>query len=78
MRDSKTRLVEAERALQRLELQVEQYRIHVEELDGQSYAAEKARTVLDSMTVELELQRKYCEILANSAGVFRKNARSVA
>ena len=46
MSDAKTRLQEAEHVLHRLEIQVEQYRIHFEELTAQPHEAQKARAVL--------------------------------
>ena len=66
MSATKTRLVEAERALQSLEIQIEQYRFHLEELVGQPYEAAKARAVLEEMTTDRALQRKYCDLLANA------------
>jgi uncharacterized protein YigA (DUF484 family) len=67
MPDTKTRLLEAERALDRLELQIEQYQLHLAELSSQAHEADKARAVLNRMATELEWQQKYCELLRNAA-----------
>jgi predicted nucleic acid-binding Zn-ribbon protein len=65
--DTKTRLLEAQRALDRLELQIEQYQLHLAELSSQAYEADKTRAVLTRMTMELEWQQKYYELLRNAA-----------
>ena len=67
MPDATTRSLEAERALHRLEMQIEQYQVHLAELSSQAYEADKARTVLNRMATELEWQQKYCELLRNAA-----------
>ena len=41
MPDTKTRLLEAERALDRLEMQIEQYQLHLAELTSQVAATTK-------------------------------------
>ena len=61
--DKKTRLLEAERALHSLEIQVEQYRVHFEELAQHPSEATKAHAMLEKMTTELTLQRKYYDLL---------------
>ena len=66
MSDNERRLLEAERALYRLELQVEQHHVHVAELGAHPCEAEKAHAVLNGLTIELERQRKYCEVLAKA------------
>jgi hypothetical protein len=66
MSDKMTRLHDAERALQSLDIQMEQYRIHLEELAGDPHETAKARAVLNSITTELALQRKYCNLLKNA------------
>ena len=66
MPDKKTRLLEAERALHSLEIQIEQYRLHLKELAQHPREATKARAMLDSITTELALQRKYCSPLRNA------------
>jgi hypothetical protein len=66
MSDSETRLLEAERALYRLELHVEQHQVHVAELGAHPCEAEKAHAVLNGLRTELERQRKYCELLAKA------------
>jgi len=67
MPHNKTCLLEAERALDRLELQIEQYQLHLAELSSQAHEADKARAVLNRMATELEWQQKYCELLRNAA-----------
>jgi hypothetical protein len=59
MSDSERSLLEAERAMHRLELQVEQYQVHVAELGAQPYEAEKGHAILNGLTTQLERQRKY-------------------
>jgi hypothetical protein len=54
MSDSERRLLEAERALYRLELQVEQHQVHVAELGAHPCEAEKAHAVLNGLATELE------------------------
>ena len=66
MSDKKTRLLEAERVLPSLEVQIEQYRLHHEELVQHLHEATKACAMLDSITTELALQRKYCSLLRNA------------
>lgn len=63
MSDKKTRLLEAERALHSLEIQVEQYRLHIEEPAQHASEATKARAVFEKITAELVLQRKYYDLL---------------
>src|SRR6476660_4916110 len=58
MSDRKTRLLEAERALHHLEIQVEQYRIHLEELAQHPSEAAKANVMLERISMELLRQRK--------------------
>jgi hypothetical protein len=67
MSDTKTRLLNAERALHRLELQFEQFQLHLAELGSQPHEAEKAHAVLSNMRTELERQRMYCQLLVNAA-----------
>ena len=66
MSDTTVRQQEAARVMQSLEIQIEQYCIHLEELVGQPYEVEKARAVLRKMETEVELQRKY--LLDGSGG----------
>jgi hypothetical protein len=68
MQDAQTRLLEAQRALHRLALKVEQYRLHVSELEGHPQEAEQARAVLEKLIADLALQRKYCQLLARASG----------
>ena len=66
MSDATARLQEAESALHRLEIRVEQYRIHCEELIAQPYEALRAQAVLGDMISKLRSQRTYCELLRNA------------
>lgn len=66
MSDATVRLREAESVLHRLEIQVEQYRIHLEELTAQFHEAEKARAILRDMISKLRWQRTYCALLSNA------------
>ena len=61
--DKKTRLLEAERALHGLEIQVQQYRLHIVDLAQHPSEVTKARVVLEKITAELALQRKYYDLL---------------
>ena len=76
MSDKNVRLLEAERALHSLEIQIEQYRLHLEELVGQPSEAEKARAVLEKTTAELGSQRRYCDLLANAELADELSAKS--
>ena len=76
MPDAKTRLQEAERALQDLEIDVEQYRIHLEELTAQPYEEEKARAVLAKFISRLRSQRTYCDLLRNAVQADALNGSS--
>ena len=67
MIDGDARLSEALRALQHLELQVEQREIHVSELGAHPHEEQQARTVLDRLTAELATQRTYCDLLERAA-----------
>ena len=63
MSDKKTRLLEAERSLHGLEIQIEQYRVHLEELAQHPSEATKAHAMLVKITTELALQRNYYDLL---------------
>jgi hypothetical protein len=67
MPDAKTRLLEARRTLRRLELRIEQYRIHIAELVDPRQA-ERERAALARMQAALEVQRRCCHRLAKAAG----------
>ena len=67
MSAKKIRLLEAGRALHSLEIQIEQYRLHLDELAGQPYEEEKARAMLNKMGALLESQRTYCNLLRQTA-----------
>jgi uncharacterized protein YigA (DUF484 family) len=67
MPETKTRLLDAERAVDRLEMQIEQYQLHLAELSSQAHEADKARAVLNRMATELEWQQKYYDLLRNAA-----------
>ena len=64
MADKETRLREAEQVLHRMELRLEQVKIHVEGLTAHPELASKAGAVLEQMNVELARQRKYRNLLA--------------
>ena len=66
MLDADTRLREAQRALHHLELQIEQYGLHIEGLAAHPHEARRARTVLKKMTADLASQRTYCDLLAKA------------
>jgi len=75
MLDTKARLLEAQQALHHLELKAEQYRIHIAELaDG--YEIEQAEKVLDKIRAEIEVQRRYCDLLAKAEGASGVEANS--
>ena len=63
MKTTEIRLREAQRELHYLVLRVEQYRLHVHELGGHPGQSAQARQVLENMQVELERQRRYCDLL---------------
>ena len=65
--DKKTRLLEAERALHGLEIQVEQYRLHIDGLAAHPQEAERARAVLKKLNTQLASQRTYCGLLEKAA-----------
>ena len=50
--------MEAERALHRLDIQIEQYRVYLEELAAHPQEAEKVRAVLERMTRDRANQAK--------------------
>jgi hypothetical protein len=75
MLDAKTRLLEARQALHHLELEIEQYRIHIAELAGR-HQIERARVVLDQMAAELEAQRRYCDLIEKADGASDVEANS--
>jgi hypothetical protein len=66
MLNTKTRLLEAQRALHSLELQIEQYGIHISELSAHAGEVERARAVLGKLLADLGAQRTYCDLLAKS------------
>jgi hypothetical protein len=66
MSDAKTRLLEAEHVLHRLEMRLEQYRFHLEGLSAHPHEAQKARADLDKMISQLGSQRRYCDLLRNA------------
>jgi hypothetical protein len=77
MSDKNVRLLEAERVLLHiLDIQIEQYRIHLEELAGDPHEAAKARAVLEKMTTAHAWQKKYCDLLANTQPADVLSARS--
>ena len=80
MSNTQTRLQEAEHILHRLEMHIEQYRIHLRELTDQPHEAQRARAVLDTMISQLGSQRTYCDLLRNAvvAEALRKSPPTCA
>jgi hypothetical protein len=76
MSDATMRLQEAESVLHRLEIQVEQHRIHCDELTAHPHEADKARADLEDMISKLRSQRTYCELLRNAVRREALNAHS--
>ena len=66
MLDTKMRLLEARHALHSLQLQIEQYGIHIGELGAHAEEAERARALLERLIADLAVQRKYCDLLAQA------------
>lgn len=66
MLDAKRRLQEAQQALHSLELQIEQYRIHISELGAHPEEAERARAALTKLEADRATQRTYCALLAKA------------
>jgi hypothetical protein len=74
MADRKSTLRDAQQALELLEIQIEQYRFHLEGLVAQPHEVERARQVLKKATREFGLQRRYCDVLiAEVEGLAAKN-----
>ena len=74
MVDTKTRLRDAQQALELLEIQIEQHRFHLEALVAQPHEAERALRTLEKAIKELTLQRTYCALLtARDERVSAKN-----
>jgi hypothetical protein len=81
MTDTKDRLLQARRELHRLELQIEQYHLHLSELAAHPQEADRARITLERLVTELGTQRKYCDLLQNaeeSREVERRDSSDVA
>jgi hypothetical protein len=77
--DIKTRQWEALRALQSLELQIEQYQLHINELSAHPTEAARAQTQLKKLLDEHAVQRTYCDLLAQEQqAVTRKNGLHAA
>jgi hypothetical protein len=76
--DTNTRLLDALHELHRLELQVEQYRIHISELSAHATEADRATIVLEKLKAGLATQRKYCDLLSAAADLTVKNEPRVA
>ena len=66
MLDANVRLREAERALHHLELQIEQYRLHIAELTAHPHETERSCAVLEGLLAELASQRRYCDLVAKA------------
>jgi hypothetical protein len=60
--------LEAERALHRLDIQIEQYRVHLEELAAHPQEAEKARAVLERMMRDRAWRSRAATPETNGAG----------
>jgi hypothetical protein len=63
MANTKTRLRDAQQALELLEIQIEQHRFHLEALVAQPHEAERGLRTLQKAIRELTLQRTYCTLL---------------
>jgi len=77
MLDAKQRLLDARQALHHLELKTGQYRIHIAEL-ADCHEVERAQKVLDKIQAEIEVQRRYCELLAKAEGASGVEANSAS
>ena len=75
MPDKKARLLQAQRVLHSLEIQIEQYRLHLERLAEQPHEAEKARAMLERIAKKLEWQCTYCGLLASAEQAETDSAR---
>jgi hypothetical protein len=77
--DIKIRHWEALRALQSLELQIEQYRLHIKELSAHPTEAARAQGELKKLLDGYAVQRSYCDLLAKEQqAVTRKNGLHAA
>ena len=77
--DIKIRHWEALRALQSLELQIEQYRLHIKELSAHPAEAARAEAELKRLLDGHAVQRTYCDLLAQEQqAVTRKNGLHAA
>jgi chaperonin cofactor prefoldin len=77
--DIKMRHWEALRALQSLELQIEQYRLHIKELSAHPNEAARAQAELKKLLDGHAVQRTYCDLLAQEQeAVTRKNGLHAA
>jgi hypothetical protein len=74
MAETRTRLRDAQQALELLEIQIEQHRFHFEGLVAQPHEAERALRTLEKAIRELALQRTYCDLL--TAGDERVSAKN--
>ena len=74
MAETRTRLRDAQQALELLEIQIEQHRFHLEGLAAQPHEAERALRTLKKAIKELTRQRTYCDLLtARDERVSAKN-----
>jgi DNA repair exonuclease SbcCD ATPase subunit len=78
MLDANARLREAQRALHHLELEIEQYRLHIEGLAAHPREAEQARAALERLTAQLASQRTYCDVLAKTDGAGNRATKKVS
>jgi len=77
--DLKTRRWEAIRALESLELQIEQYRVDIKELSAHPTERVRAEAELKKLLDECAVQRTYCDLLAQEQqAVIRKNGLHAA
>ena len=77
--DIKTRRWEAIRALESLELQIEQYRLHIKELSAHPTERVRAEAELKKLLDDCAVQRTYCDLLAQEQqAVTRKNGLHAA
>lgn|SRR5215471_17165190 len=77
--DIKMRQQEAIRVLESLELQIEQYRLHIKELSAHPSERTRAEVELKKLLGACAVQRTYCDLLAQEQqAVSRKNDLNAA
>jgi len=76
---NKMRQQEAIRVLESLELQIEQYRLHIKELSAHPSERTRAEVELKKLLGACAVQRTYCDLLAQEQqAVSRKNDLNAA